>query len=118
MMVKRRRGRGLKYTDEFKKQLVAESRASGATVPMICKRHGVASSRIYSWRGDPRFQPDESEAVTFAPVEISDIPDDAKARDAAQDARIEITLENGRRISVSDGADAGFVLELALGLAA
>ena len=32
--------------------------------------------------------------------------------------RIEITLENGRKLSVSDGVDAGFVLELARGLAA
>ncbi len=34
------------------------------------------------------------------------------------DARIEITLENGRMLSISDGVDAGFVLELARGLAA
>ena len=33
-------------------------------------------------------------------------------------SRIEITLENGRKLSVSDGVDAGFVLELARGLAA
>ena len=33
-------------------------------------------------------------------------------------AQIEITLENGRKLSVSDGVDAGFVLELARGLAA
>jgi transposase len=32
--------------------------------------------------------------------------------------RIEITLENGRKLSVSDGVDAGFLLELARGLAA
>ena len=32
--------------------------------------------------------------------------------------QIEIRLENGRKLRVSDGADAGFVLELARGLAA
>ncbi len=32
--------------------------------------------------------------------------------------QIEITLENGRKLSVSGGVDAGFVLELARGLAA
>jgi transposase len=32
--------------------------------------------------------------------------------------RIEITLENGRKLSVNDGVDAGFVLALARGLAA
>jgi len=31
---------------------------------------------------------------------------------------LEITLENGRKLSVSNGVDAGFVLELARGLAA
>ena len=33
-------------------------------------------------------------------------------------AQIEITLENGRKLNVSDGIDAGFVLKLARGLTA
>ena len=124
----RRRGRGSKYTDEFKRQLVAESRADGVSVPMVSKRHGVPTSRIYSWRGDARFAANGAQAVGFTPVEVlavglgeavalpeHDMPSRIEVTPAP---RIEITLENGRRLSVSDGVDAGFVLELARGLAA
>ena len=121
-MSKRRAGRGSKYSDEFKRRLVAESHADGVSVPMVSRRHGVPTSRIYSWRGDPRFQPDGSGAAGFMAVEISGgdhgaVPMLPQARPAAI-PHIEITLENGRRLSVSAGVDAGFVLELARGLAA
>ncbi len=119
MMGIRRRGRGIKYADEFKRQLVAESRADGVSVPMVSKRHGVPTSRIYSWRGDPRFQPDESEAVAFTPVEVTDAGDPPCVVDPrSAEPRIEITLENGRKLSIGAGVNAGFVLELARGLAA
>jgi hypothetical protein len=71
---KKRRGRASKYTDAFKRQLVAESNISGATVPMVSKQHGVPTSRIYSWRGDVRFQPSEVETPGFVAIEVSDAP--------------------------------------------
>ena len=115
---KKRRGPESKYTDSFKRQLVAESSVVGATVPMVSKRHGVPTSRIYSWRGDARFQPTDVGTRDFTAVEVTDalvVVDIAPPR---PDARIEITLENGRKLSISNGVDAGFVLELARGLAA
>jgi len=118
-MSKKPRGRGSKYTTAFKSQLVAESRASGATVPMISKRHGVPTSRIYSWRGDARFQPTTIETADFTPVEVSDALNHPNNIDhLLTESRIEITLENGRKLSISGGVDAGFVLELARGLSA
>jgi transposase len=115
---KKRRGRESKYTDAFKRQLVAESHAVGATVPIVSKQHGVPTSRIYSWRGDARFQPSEVETPGFTPIEVSDAPKLNAIDHLLPEARIEITLENGRKLSISDGVDAGFVLELARGLAA
>ena len=70
-MGKRRRVRGSKYTDRFKRQLVAESWENGVSVPMVFRPHGVPTSLIYSWRGDARFQPEGSEATGFMPVKIS-----------------------------------------------
>ena len=126
-MGKRRAGRGSKYSDDFKRRLVTESHADGVSVPMVAKKHGVGANRIYAWRGDARFQPCGLEEDTgFMPVEVrgSDV-DVAPALPEAQPTitptgppQIEITLENGRKLRVSDGADAGFVLELARGLAA
>ena len=69
-----------------------------------------------------RFKPDGAEASGFTPIEISDVagadpnaPPLAGTRPAPS---IEITLEKGRRLSVGEDVDAGFVLELARGLAA
>jgi transposase len=123
MMSTGQRGRGSKYTDDFKRKLVAESSADGVSVPMVAQRHGVPENRIYVWLGDPRFQPDDdTDAPAFTPVEIADVDiADTPASFAPSIIpvpNIEITLENGRKLSVSDGVDAGFVLELARGLAA
>ena len=117
-MSKKRRGRESKYTDTFKRQLVAESHATGATIPLVSKQHGVPTSRIYSWRGDARFQPSEVETPGFVAVKVSDAPKLNAIDRLLPEARIEITLENGRKLSISDGVDTGFVLELARGLAA
>lgn len=119
-MGKERRKRSGKHTDDFKRRLVAESRVQGATVPMVSKRHGISASQIYAWRGDGRFEPQGLEIDVFTPVEVTDEAKiAAPPRSVTLPApRIEITLENGRRLSVSDGVDARFVLELARGLAA
>lgn len=117
-MSKKRRGRESKYTDAFKRQLVAESHAAGATVLLVSKQHGVPASRIYPWRGDARFQPSEVETPGFVAVEVSDAPKLNGIDPLLPEARIEIMLENGRKLSISNGVDVGFVLELARGLAA
>jgi transposase len=98
--------------------LVAESNISGTTIPMVSKQHGVPTSRIYSWRGDVRFQPSDIETPGFTPVGVADAPVVEDIAPTRSDSRIEITLENGRKLSTSDGVDAGFVLELARGLVA
>jgi transposase len=43
---KKRRCRGSKYTDAFKRQLVAESYGVGVSVPTVSKQRGVPVSRI------------------------------------------------------------------------
>ena len=57
MMSTLQHGCGSKYTDDFKRKLVAESSADGVSVPMVAQRHGVPDNRIYAWRSDGRFQP-------------------------------------------------------------
>jgi transposase len=114
MMGKQQRGRGTKYGDVFKRQLVAESHADGVSVPMVSKRHGVTTSRIYAWRNDPLFQEQPATTTEFMPVEALE----GTTASRSPGPQIEITLENGRKLSVSDDVDAGFVLELARGLAA
>ena len=115
-------GRGSKYSDEFKRRLVAESHVDGVSMPMVSRRHSVPTSRIYAWRGDVRFQPGGSDDAGFMPVEISGGNHDAvpvlPEGQPTASSHIEITLENGRKLIVGASIDAGFVLELARGLAA
>ncbi|MFT6224310.1 MAG: transposase [Paracoccaceae bacterium] len=54
----------------------------------------------------------------FMAVEVSDAPKISDIDQLLPEARIEIMLENGRKLSISNGVDAGFGLELARGLAA
>ena len=125
-MSKRRGGRSSKYSDEFKRRLVAESHVAGVSVSMVAKKHGVGPNRIYAWRGDVRFQPAAPEDAAFMPVEVRNsdgdvapgLPEAQPTRIPTRPSHIEITLENGRKLSVSEGVDAAFVLELARGLAA
>ncbi|NRB16875.1 MAG: IS66 family insertion sequence element accessory protein TnpB [Rhodobacteraceae bacterium] len=98
--------------------MVAESDAAGATVPLVSIQHGVPTSRKYSWRGDARFQPSEVETLGFTPIEVLDAPKLNDNDHLLSEARIEITIENGRKLSISNGVDAGFVLEPTRGLAA
>ena len=60
-MSKCRGGRGSKYTDEFKRRLVVESHGDGVSVPMVSRRHGVPTNRIFAWRGDALYQPAASD---------------------------------------------------------
>ena len=46
MMSTLHRGRGSKYTDDFKRKLVAESGADGVSVPMVAKKNGVPDNRV------------------------------------------------------------------------
>ena len=88
-MSKRRGGRGSKYTDEFKRRLVAESHGDGVSVPMVSRRHGVPANWIFAWRGDARFHPEASDDAGFIAVEISGGDHNAAAvQSAAQPATI------------------------------
>lgn len=117
-MSKQHRSSASKYTDAFKQQLVAESRSNGVTVPMVAKKHGVPTNRIYSWRGDPRYQATKTVTADFTPIEVADTGEPFNAVEAAlPEPRIVITLENGRKLSISEGVNAGFILQIARGLA-
>ena len=56
-MSKQLSGRGPKYTDEFKRQLAAESHGDGVSVPMVSRRHGcrrTGFTRGAAMRGSSR----------------------------------------------------------------
>lgn len=102
------------YTKAFKRRVVAETLAPGASVAAVARRHDLNANMVFMWRRDPRFGPGRGAAV-FLPVEVS-AP--AIAVGDAGDGRIEIALASGHRLTLSGAFNVDVVLRLAKGLAA
>ncbi|UOM37137.1 transposase [Acuticoccus sp. I52.16.1] len=63
--VRRRR----RYEAAFKRKVVREANAPGASVAAVARRYGLNANMVFMWRRDPRFGSRAAEAV-FLPVEI------------------------------------------------
>ncbi len=109
------------WEDEEKRRIVAQTRVPGISVSQVARRYDVNANMVFKWLRDPRFMPAEDELRSFLPVEV--LPDASLAAAmsdgvaVASDSRIEITLSNGHRLSVSGAFDPDAVSRLARGLA-
>jgi transposase len=87
-----------------KQELVAETLQPGASVSAVAQRHGMHPSQLFAWRKaarDGRLVEDGS--VEFAPVVIaSNLPERVALppADPPSSGRMEIVLDNGRRVIV------------------
>jgi transposase len=117
-MTKKRRRRI--WDDEEKCRIVAQTRVPGVSVSQVARRYDVNANMVFKWLRDPRFKPPEDELPSFLPVEV--LPDAspgaamADGTAVALGSRIEITLSNGHRLSVSGAFDPDAVSRLVRGL--
>jgi len=111
------RRRRRRWDDEEKRRIVAQTRAPGVSVSEIARRHDVNANMVLKWLRDPRFQASGEEAASFLPVEVIVEPRPPIIDVAPSDAKIEIMLANGHRLTVSGGFDAEAVSRLLRGLA-
>jgi len=80
----------------------------------------VNANMVFKWLRDPRLKPPEDDLPSFLPVEV--LPDAYPGASMADgdavvlDSRIEITLSNGHRLSVSGAFDPDTVSRLVRGL--
>jgi transposase len=86
-----------------KQELVAETLTAGASVSAVAQRHGMHPSQLFAWRKaarDGRLVEDGS--VEFAPVVVANLLECTALapRDAPSSGRMEIVLDNGRRVIV------------------
>ncbi len=109
------------WDDEEKRRIVAQTRVPGVSVSQVARRYDVNANMVFKWLRDPRFKPPEDDLPSFLPVEV--LPDAspgavmANGDAGALDSRIEITLSNGHRLTLSGAFDPDAVLRLARGLA-
>jgi len=85
------------------------------SVSQVARRYDVNANLVFKWLRDPRFKPGE-EASPFLPVEVIAEPPRPTPDAAASEAKIEITLSNGHRVSISGAFDPDALSRLIRGL--
>jgi transposase len=113
-MAERRRRRRI-WDDDEKRRIVAQTRFPGVSVSQVARRYDVNANLVFKWLRDPRFTPGEG-GYPFLPVEVVAEPPRPVPDVAASESKIEITLSNGHRVSISGTFDPDALSRLLRGL--
>ncbi|MDU9007222.1 IS66-like element accessory protein TnpA [Sedimentitalea todarodis] len=103
------------WSDDEKRSICAQTLTPGVSVAQVALRYAMNANLIFTWLRDPRFTPDQNNAVVseeasnFLSVEIEgtalspevcNTPMSSGLADAVSIARFDITLSDGRRLLV------------------
>jgi transposase len=117
----RRTGPRMRHTIEEKLRIVEETRAKGASVAAVARRHNVNPNQVFAWRrqhrsgllnaqgakGDAKMLPVKVSTPTVLPTERAAPTAPSQSSRAEQTSRlIEIRLSNGHSIVVRGRVDA------------
>lgn len=106
--VERRR----RWSRDDKMRIIEETLAPGAVVTEIARRHGIATSLVFTWRRRARLATVASAGPRLMPVQVAAAESvqsiQAPAAIPARKRRgvIEIELGDGKRVSVDENVDA------------
>jgi transposase len=106
--VERRR----RWSGDDKMRIIEETLAPGAVVTEIARRHGIATSLVFTWRRRARLATVASAGPRLVPVQVAAAESvrsiQAPAAIPARKRRgvIEIELGDGKRVSVDENVDA------------
>ncbi len=121
MSMKRRKRR--LWDDDEMRRIVAQTRVPGVSVSQVARRYDVNANLVFKWLRDPRFEPTpvEDGATSFLPVEVVAAPalrliEPPVIEPKTSAAKIEISLPNGHRVSVSGSYDPDTLCRLVRGL--
>ena len=104
-----------RWTEEEKRQIVAQTRIPGVTVAEVARRYDVNTSLVLTWRREARCRTEESRESepSFVPVEV--VPG-AFAAGSGPETVVEVSLRNGHRVSVRGELDIEALCRLVHGL--
>ena len=116
----RRTGPRMRHTIEEKLRIVEETRAKGASVAMVARRHHVNANQIFAWRrqhrrgllssqgakDDAKLLPVKVSTPTVLPTERATAPSQSPAEPKQASRLIEIRLRNGHSIVLHGRVDA------------
>jgi transposase len=84
-----------------KQEIVAETLQPGVSVSAVAQRYGMHASQVFAWRKAARDgRLIEESGVEFAPVVVASESAALPAAGAPSPGRMEIVLNNGRRVIV------------------
>jgi transposase len=96
------------WSDEEKRQIVAETLAPGASVSIVARRHDLNANMLFTWRrqiGISALLP-AGDAVTFVPAAIAREAASTVSPEPSVVGRMEIVLADGDRIIAGKDVDA------------
>ncbi len=99
-----------RWSDDFKRRVVAEASQPGVSVAAIARRYDLNNNLLFNWKR--RFGVD----LAFLPVEVLPEAVAPSVDPAVLDSKIEIQLSNGHRLSISGAFDPDVVSRLVRGL--
>ncbi len=116
-MAKKRRKRR-HWSDDEKRDIVAQTRVPGVSVSRVARRFDVNANLVFKWLRDPRFAVAEDDVpeATFLPVEIVSEQSAPPIEPPVADGKIEITLSSGHRLSITGAFDPNAVSRLVRGM--
>src|SRR4249919_2535924 len=105
--VERRR----RWSRDDKMRIIEETLAPGAVVTEIARRHGIATSLVFTWRRRARLATVASAGPRLVPVQVAATESVQSIQAPAIPARkrrgvIEIEIGDGKRVSVDENVDA------------
>jgi transposase len=106
--VERRR----RWSRDDKMRIIEETLAPGAVVTEIARRHGIATSLVFTWRRRARLATVASAGPRLVPVQVAatesvqSIQAPAAIPGRKRRGVIEIELGDGKRVSVDENVDA------------
>lgn len=110
-------GRRRRFSVEAKRQIVDESFSSGEPVSAVARRHGLFPAQLFGWRRAARDGAFDERQVAETGNSISArvVAEPVKPELSASGGRMEIVVQNGRRVVVwpdVDGAALSRVLDV------
>jgi transposase len=110
-------GRRRRWSQDEKTRIVEESLSRPRAVAATARRHQIARALLTRWRAEyRRGLLGAAGRTTFVPVaiptEVTAAPDAAPAKASVREAKVEVTLTNGRRVLVPASIDPAVLARL------
>jgi transposase len=92
-----------RWSEEQKRQIVAETLKPGSSVSIVARRYDVNANQLFLWRRELLPKPAAAERALMLPVEV--VSDDRhRARRTERSGCIEIEFSSGVRVRVRGNA--------------